>query len=261
MGNSAGRVAGKVALVTGAASGLGKRTSEMLADEGARVVVTDINLHGARDVAAGIGSAAIAIGHDVTDEAGWQEVIAETVETVGGLHILVNNAGIGTPGTVEETSLETWRRVHAIDLDSVFLGCKYACRPMADSVRETGLSGSIINMSSVAGIIASANLAAYNSAKAAVRHLTKSVALHCARQGYDIRCNSVHPAFVDTPILEQVGGKYSNDEVKAKMAKQLPLGKIGEPSDVGYAVLYLASDESKFMTGAEIVIDGGISAM
>ena len=182
MTNSGGRVAGKVAIVTGAASGLGKRTAEMLAGEGARVVLTDINLAGAQLAAAGIGDGAVALAQDVTDEARWQAVIAETVETFGGLHILVNNAGIGTPGTVEETSFEDWRQVHAIDLDSVFLGCKYACRPIADSVRgSVGMTGAIVNISSVAGIIAAANLAAYNSAKAAVRHLTKSVALHCAR--------------------------------------------------------------------------------
>ena len=262
MTNSGGRVAGKVAIVTGAASGLGKRTAEMLAGEGARVVLTDINLAGAQAVAAGIGDGALALAQDVTDEARWQAVIAETVETFGGLHILVNNAGIGTPGTVEETSFEDWRQVHAIDLDSVFLGCKYACRPIADSVRgSVGMTGAIVNISSVAGIIAAANLAAYNSAKAAVRHLTKSVALHCARQSYNIRCNSIHPAFVDTPILNQVSGRHTTDEIKAKMARQLPLGHIGDPSDVGYAVLYLASEESRFMTGAEIVIDGGVSAM
>ena len=261
MTETGGRVADRVAIVTGAASGLGKCTAEMLAGEGAKVVLTDINLDGAQAAAAGIGAQALALEQDVTDEARWPAVIAEAVGTFGGLHILVNNAGIGTPGTVEEASFEDWRQVHAVDLDSVFLGCKYACRPMADSVRDTGMTGSIVNISSVAGIIAAANLAAYNSAKAAVRHLTKSVALHCARQGYNIRCNSVHPAFVDTPILDQVTGRHTTGEIKAKMARQLPLGHIGDPSDVGYAVLYLASEESRFMTGAELVIDGGVSAM
>ena len=261
MTETGGRVAGRVAIVTGAASGLGKCTAEMLAAEGAKVVLTDIDPEGVQAAAGGIGGNALALEQDVTDEARWQSVIAETVEAFGGLHILVNNAGIGTPGTVEETSFEDWRRVHAVDLDSVFLGCKYACRPMADSVRGRGTTGSIVNISSVAGIIAAANLAAYNSAKAAVRHLTKSVALHCARRGYGIRCNSIHPAFVDTPILDQVGGRHTTEEIKAKMARQLPLRHIGEPSDVGHAVLYLASEESRFMTGAELVIDGGVSAM
>ncbi len=261
MTETGGRVAGKVAIVTGAASGLGRRSAEMLAGQGARVVLTDIDLAGAERAAAGIGESAIALEQDVTDEARWQAVIAATLEAFGGLHILVNNAGIGTPGTVEDTPFESWRQVHAVDLDSVFLGCKYACRPMADSVRGSGTTGSIVNISSVAGIIAAANLAAYNSAKAAVRHLTKSVALHCARQGYGVRCNSIHPAFVDTPILNQVSGRHTTAEVKAKMARQLPLGHIGEPDDVGHAVVYLASEESRFMTGAELVIDGGVSAM
>ncbi len=255
------RVAGKVALVTGAASGLGACAARMLAAAGAKVVLTDVNRDGAEAVAAELGPAAIALDHDVTDETQWQVVLGEAVDHFGGLHVLVNNAGIGTPGTIEDTDLETWRRVHAIDLDGVFLGCKHAIRPIADTVRTTGLGGSIVNISSIAGIIAAANLAAYNSAKAGVRHLTKSVALHCARQGYGIRCNSVHPAFVDTPILDQVGSRYTPEEVRAKMAKQLPLGTIGKPEDVGWGIVYLASDESRFMTGAELVLDGGVSAM
>jgi NAD(P)-dependent dehydrogenase (short-subunit alcohol dehydrogenase family) len=255
------RVAGKVALVTGAASGLGACAARMLAAAGARVVLTDVDLDGARAVAAGIGDTATAFAHDVTDEAQWRQVLEQTAVRFGGLHVLVNNAGIGTPGTIEDTDLDTWRRVHAIDLDGVFLGCKHAVRPIADTVRETGLGGSIVNISSIAGIIAAANLAAYNSAKAGVRHLTKSVALHCARQGYGIRCNSVHPAFVDTPILDQVGGTLSAEELRAKLARQLPLGRIGQPEDVGWAVVYLASEESRFMTGAEVVLDGGVSAM
>ncbi|MCY4191597.1 MAG: glucose 1-dehydrogenase [Rhodospirillaceae bacterium] len=261
MFSSSGRVAGRIAIVTGAASGLGKRTAEMLAIEGAKVVTTDINLQGVQKVAADIGDQAIALGHDVTSEADWQAVIKETIRTFGGLHVLVNNAGIGIPGTVEETTLETWHQIHAVDLDSVFLGCKHACRPIAKSVRGSGMTGSIVNISSVAGIIAASNLAAYNSAKAAVGHLSKSVALHCAREGYNIRCNSVHPAFVDTPILDQISGALTIEEIKAKMARQLPLGHIGDPTDVGYAVLYLASDESRFMTGAALVLDGGVSAM
>lgn len=261
IGPTSSRVAGKVALVTGAASGLGACAARMLAAAGARVVLTDVNRAGADAVAAEIGQAAIALTHDVTDEAQWQLVVGEAVDHFGGLHVLVNNAGIGTPGTVEDTDLETWRRVHAIDLDGVFLGCKHAVRPIADTVRTTGLGGSIVNISSVAGIIAAANLAAYNSAKAGVRHLTKSVALHCARKGYGIRCNSVHPAFVDTPILDQVGTTLTPEEVRAKMARQLPLGTIGKPEDVGWAIVYLASDESRFMTGAELVLDGGVSAM
>ncbi len=262
MANSNGRVAGKVALVTGAGSGLGRCFSQMLAAEGAKVVMTDIDGDSVRAAAAEVGDAALALDQDVTDEGRWQEVVAEAVSHFGGLHVLVNNAGIGPFGSIEETDFATWRRVHDIDLDSVFLGCKHALAPMTESCREQAIGGSIVNISSIAGIIAAGNMVAYNSAKAAVRHLSKSVALHCARQGYPIRCNSVHPAFVDTPILDQDWGQnLSREERLQKLGRQLPLGAVGKPEDIGYAVLYLASDESAFMTGAEMVLDGGVSAM
>ena len=258
---AAGRVAGKVALVTGAASGLGLASARMLAREGARVVLTDIDSDGAARAAAAIaadtGAANVfALHHDVTDEARWTAVLDEAVARFGALHVLVNNAGIAANGTVEETSFELWRKVHAVDLDSVFFGCKHAIPRIAASG-----GGSIVNISSISGIVAGHNLAAYNSAKAAVRHLTKSVALHCARKGYGIRCNSVHPAFVDTPILDGLTSRFPRDEALAKLARQIPLGQVGAPDDVAYGVLYLASDESRFMTGAELVLDGGISAM
>jgi NAD(P)-dependent dehydrogenase (short-subunit alcohol dehydrogenase family) len=146
--------------------------------------------------------------------------------------------------------------VHSVDLDSVFLGCKYAVPIIAKSG-----GGSIVNISSIAGIIAGHNMAAYNSAKAGVRLLSKSVALHCGRKGYNIRCNSVHPTFIDTPILDRYKERFGAEEAIAKLARQVPIGHIGEPNDVAYGILYLASDESKFMTGAELILDGGISAM
>lgn len=253
----AGRVAGKVALVTGAASGLGRAIALMLAREGARLVVSDINLEGVQGVAAEIGEGAIAIAHDVTDPGQWQAVLDSIEADCGALDILVNNAGIGgTGGNVEETTLEDWRHLHAVDLDSVFLGCKLALPLM----RRSG-AGSIINISSIASIIADRNMAAYNSAKAAVMHLTKSVALHCARSGEGVRCNSLHPAFIDTPILDPLAPHLPREELLAKLGRQIPLGHVGEPDDVANAVLFLASDESLFITGTEIRIDGGISAM
>jgi NAD(P)-dependent dehydrogenase (short-subunit alcohol dehydrogenase family) len=255
-----GRVSDKVALVTGAAQGLGAAIAAMLANEGANVVLTDINIEGARKQAHAINSrradSAIAIKHDVTDAAQWLQVVNDTKETYGGLHILVNNAGIGSIGSIEEESFEKWKRVHAVDLDSVFLGCKTAIPLMAESG-----GGSIINVSSISGIIAGHNLAAYNSAKAAVRHLSKSVALHCARARNNIRSNSVHPAFVDTPILDGMSGGENREETLRKLSRQVPIGRVADPDDVAYAVLYLASDESGFVTGSEIKIDGGISAM
>ncbi|HYM32155.1 MAG TPA: SDR family oxidoreductase [Candidatus Cybelea sp.] len=250
------RVAGKVALITGGASGLGRATAKMLASEGAKVAVSDLNEAGAKAVAAEIGKDAIALAHDVTSEADWKDVLAKTVAAFGKLNILVQSAGIGMSKTVEDLTLEEWRRVHAIDLDGVFLGCKYAVPVIAKSG-----GGSIVNISSIAGIIAGHNMAAYNSAKAGVRHLSKSVALHCARKGYNIRCNSVHPTFIDTPILDRYKEQFGAKEALAKLARQVPIGRVGEPNDVAYGILYLASDESKFMTGAELVLDGGISAM
>ena len=255
-----GRVENKVALVTGAAQGLGAATAIMLAREGAHVVLTDINASGVEEQAAGINQElpgrAIALHHDVTDAARWQEVVAACAEHFGGLNILVNNAGIGSMGNVVEESYENWRRVHAIDLDSVFFGCKYAI-PLI----EASAGGSIVNISSISGIIAGHNMAAYNSAKAAVRHLSKSIALHCARAGNNIRCNSVHPVFIDTPILDGLAGLMGRDAALEKLGRQVPLGRVGKPNDVAYAVLYLASDESQFVTGIELKVDGGISAM
>ena len=252
-----GRVSGKIALITGAGSGLGRATAIMLAKEGAKVVVTDINHETAKETANLIGQNALALEQDVTSEERWKEVLAETKSYFGGLNILVNNAGIGDGTDVENTDFDTWKRVHSIDLDSVFLGCKYAIAYIEDT---DGL-GSIINISSIAGIIAGHNIAAYNSAKAAVRHLSKSVALHCAKKKNGIRCNSVHPTFVRTPILDAMFAKFGTDQGQEKLARQIPIGHIGEPDDIAYGILYLASDESRFMTGAELVLDGGLSAM
>ena len=250
------RVAGKVALVTGGASGLGRESAILFAREGAKVAITDINDEAGRAVADEIGEAAIFVPHDVTSEQQWIEAIETTVTRFGGLNILVNSAGIGLGKSVEDIELEEWRRVHAIDLDGVFLGCKHAIPAMAKSG-----GGSIVNISSIAGIIAGHNMAAYNSAKAGVRHLSKSVALHCARKGYNIRCNSVHPTFIDTPILDRHKAKFGAEEALSKLGRQVPLGRVGRPEEVAYGILYLASDESSFTTGSELVMDGGISAM
>jgi NAD(P)-dependent dehydrogenase (short-subunit alcohol dehydrogenase family) len=255
-----GRVSGKVALITGAAQGIGAAIAALLAEEGASVVLGDIDADGAGRRAAEINARhpgrATALAQDVTREDQWQRALQEAMEQFNGLHILVNNAGIGALGNVEAESLDNWRRVHAVDLDSVFLGCKYSIPFIAGSG-----GGSIVNISSISGIIAGHNLAAYNSAKAAVRHLSKSVALHCAHEKNGIRCNSVHPAFIDTPILDGIARGADRGAALAKLARQIPLGRVGTSTDVAYAVLYLASDESAFVTGSEIRIDGGISAM
>ncbi|WNG58252.1 glucose 1-dehydrogenase [Archangium gephyra] len=254
----AGRVEGKVALVTGAASGLGKAAAAMLVREGARVALTDRNEAGVRSVAETLGSSARAWTLDVTREQDWQRVVDEVVATFGRLDVVVNNAGIGVSKDIETLSLEEWRLVHAVNLDGVFLGCKHAIRGM----RQSGAKGSIINISSVAGLVGVDTLPAYCSSKAGVRLLTKSVALHCARKGYGIRCNSVHPTFIETPMVDGLASLGGDMAVgKAKLSRMIPLGHLGEPDDVAYAVLYLASDESKLMTGSELVVDGGSTAM
>jgi len=254
------RVAGKKALITGAATGIGKACAEMFAREGAKVALADINVAGAQDAAAVINEshagAACALELDVTDEAGWASTVEAASREMNGLNVLVNNAGICIPGSVEELDYEQWRRTMDVDLNSVFLGCKAALPHMRDHS-----PGAIVNISSISGIIAGHNLAAYNAAKAGVWMVTKSVALHAARNGDDIRVNSVHPAFIDTAMVDEVVAAGSPEEARAKLARQIPLRRIGTTDDVAYAVLYLASDESGFITGAELKLDGGISAM
>jgi NAD(P)-dependent dehydrogenase (short-subunit alcohol dehydrogenase family) len=255
------RVANKVALVTGAAQGLGAATAKLLAREGAKVFLTDINVEGievqARLINAQYAGRACASEQDVTDEKAWIRTLEKVRSRFDALHILVNNAGIGSVANIEEESYDNWRHVHAVDLDSVFLGSKHAIALIAESG-----GGSIVNISSISSIIAGHNLAAYNSAKAAVRHLSKSIALHCARARNGVRCNSVHPVFIDTPILDRMAAAGGDRSAALdKLARQIPLGRVGQPDDVAYAVLYLASDESAFVTGSEIRVDGGISAM
>ena len=255
-----GRLAGKRALVTGAGSGIGAAIAAMFAREGAQVLLTDIDLGRAAARAGALGDSAAAFGHDVTAPDDWAAAVAEAESRFGGLNILVNCAGICIPGTVEETSLEAWRKTHAVDLDSVFLGCKTAL-PLIARTTAAGGRGAILNIASISAVIAAANMAAYNSAKAAVRHLSKSVALHCARAGYNVTCNTLMPTFIDTPLIDGLTAGRDKDQMVAKLARQVPVGRIGEPDDVAYAAVYLCSDEAKFVTGAELCIDGGISAM
>ncbi len=258
-----GRVAGKLALVTGAAQGLGAAQARMLARHGARVLATDINDTGAAATAAAINAECCAgtgfsLGHDVTSPEQWDAAIDAAREQLGGLSVLVNNAGVGVRGTIETCTLDEWKRGFAINVESVFLGCQKALPLMKEHQ-----PGSIINISSIAGLIASDTMPGYNASKAAVWMLSKSVALYCAKMGWNIRCNSVHPTFVDTPILDGIVANTGKEKsvIMGKLARQIPLGRVGEPDDIANGVLYLASDESKFMTGAELKLDGGISAM
>ncbi len=255
-----GRVAGKKVLITGAAQGLGACFGRMLADEGAKVFLTDINGDGAKKTAAAINKthpgAAAAIVHDVTSRDQWVKALAAANEFLGGIDTLINNAGIGTFGSIETETEENWRRTQAIDVDSIFIGTQLAMPYLKKSQ-----PGSIINISSVAGMIADGNMIAYNTAKAAVWMMTKSIALHCARSGYDIRCNSVHPVFTRTPIIDPLialGGGGKDGE--SRLVQQIPWKRLAEPEDVGYCIVYLAANESRYITASEFKIDGGITA-
>ncbi|WP_282606998.1 glucose 1-dehydrogenase [Pelagibius sp. Alg239-R121] len=251
-----GRVEGKVALVTGAASGLGAATVALLVAEGARVVAGDLEVEKSLSAFQGLGDKVFSIRLDVTSESDWIDAIEKVLNHYGRLDILVNSAGILLMKDVEATSLEDWRRVSAVNLDGTFLGCKYGIGAM----KEAG-GGSIINLSSVSGLVGGHNLAAYNASKGGVRLLTKSVALHCARKGYGIRCNSVHPTFVETPMLDALLETAEDPAAaRASLTRQVPLGRLGRSEDVGKMILYLASDESAFVTGSEMVIDGGATA-
>lgn len=256
------RVSGKVALITGGASGIGRACGERLAAEGAVVVLTDIQDELGEQAASeinAVGGAASFLHHDVTNEAEWAAVVASVVEAHGRLDVLVNNAGIGIGGSIIEMSLEDWRRQTAINIDGVFLGMKHCIPPMRDSG-----GGSIINMSSVAGLKGSARLAGYNATKGAVRLMTKGVALECAQSRWNVRVNSVHPGIIETPIWDTVGAALVRSDSRRidldQMAQvAVPTGVLGRPEDIANGVLYLASDESSYVTGTELVIDAGLS--
>lgn len=258
-----GRVSGKVALVTGGASGIGRGCAEKLAAEGAFVVVTDIQDHLGAEVVAGLqksGGKAEYVPQDVTDETVWAEVIEGIKARHGRLDILVNNAGIGIGGSILEMTLANWRRQTAINLDGVFLGVKHAIPLM----RVSGDGGSIVNISSVAGLKGSANLAGYCATKGGVRLFTKAVALECAAAKDGIRVNSVHPGLIETPIWLTVGdalnpGANAAPDLDAMSEMAVPLGVKGFPEDIANGVLWLSSDEARYITGMEMVIDGGLT--
>lgn len=256
MAAGTGRIAGKVALVTGGASGIGKAIAEAFAEQGATVVVADLHEPNGQAVADAIGGEFAPL--DVTDAEAWTTVVDGLLARHGRLDVLVNNAGIGRGGgSIEEATLEDWHRVMGVNADGVFLGCQQAVRAMK---RNPG--GSIINMSSIAGIVGAPQLAAYCASKGAVRMLTKSVALHCARKGYGIRCNSIHPSYTDTPMVARMVSEHRDpDRMRAALEGASPFGRMGRAEDIAGAALYLASDDSAFVTGTELVVDGGVTAM
>lgn len=262
-----GRVQGKTAIVTGAASGIGEACAKLLAREGANVVVSDVNVADGKRVAKEIGDAggkALFVSQDVTSEDRWHEVVEQCVSAFGGLNILVCNAGVGVGGNCETFSLESWRDQFGINVDGVFLGVKHAI----PKIRESD-GGSIIVMSSVSGLRGTAGMSCYCATKGAIRMFTKAVAIELAQQGDNIRVNSIHPGPIDTPIWSkvdsetlQVFGGSGNEgvDVAQLAAHAVPGGGVGQPDDIAEGVLYLASDAARYVNASELVIDGGASA-
>lgn len=256
------RLEGKITLVTGAARGIGQAISELFAEEGAKVVLTDINDELGKEVAIRIGDKAEYIHLDVSQESDWEQVAKFLEEKYGQVDVVVNNAGItgffesSGPHDPENLDLNSWHIVHKTNLDGVALGCKYGIKLMKSSA-----AASLVNISSRSGIVGIPAATGYAASKAAVRNHTKSVALYCAEKNYPIRCNSIHPGAILTPMWDAMLGE-GEQRKKAidTVASEVPLKQMGEPKDVAYAALYLASDESKYITGIELNIDGGILA-
>lgn len=251
----AGRVAGKVVLITGGGSGIGRATARLLAQEGATVVLTDVDRNGGQQSVQQIGGAASFLPQDVTRDEDWARVIAEVLAKHGRLDGLVNNAGISGPfpSTFESEDIALWRRIFAVNVEGVFLGCKHG----VPAIRNSG-GGSIVNLSSLAALLGTPELSAYGASKGAVRQFTKTVAIECARKGYKVRCNSVHPGIIMTSMGESI---FRTEEIRERARQRVPMRELGRPEDIGYGILFLISDESRYMTGAELVIDAGMSAI
>src|SRR5882757_9046276 len=249
-----GELSRQVAIVTGGASGIGAASAALLEGQGARVIVADL-----QDAKDGPGRF---VSHDVALEESWKSLLADVLENEGRLDIVVNNAGIsGGTGNPETTTVENWQRVQAINSEGVFLGCKYAIQGMKKTGPDKPASkGSIVNISSVAGLIGSAGPTAYTASKGAVRLLSKSVALYCAEKKYGIRCNSVHPGGVDTPIFDPLWQMVGRERGKAFLGTRHPIGRMAEASEIGEVVLWLASARSSFVSGAEIAADGALTS-
>lgn len=251
-----GRLEGKVAIITGAAKGLGEADARMFAREGAKVVLTDIDLAAGQKVANEIGESAHFIEHDVRDAGQWEKVVSETVSRFGSLNILVNNAGVVELGTIESQTLDQYDFIMDVSSKGTFLGCKYALPEMI----KAG-SGSIINMASLASVQGEPYVVAYSAAKGAVEAMTRSVAIHCAKSRYNIRCNSIHPSGILTPMVMSLDQKEEESDMDRieNDVNAARTNELGEPDDIAHTVVFLASDESKFINGAQIRVDNGTS--
>ena len=249
-----GRIENKVAIITGGASGIGRATAERFVAEGAFVTFTDVDGAGARHAAV-LGERSLFVEHDVTDDRAWTQVFDITQQQFGVPNVLVNCAGIMSTGNIENTSLTDWRRVLDVNLKGTFFGCRHAVRVMKS------MGGSIVNVSSVSGMVACDFLCGYESSKGGVRLLSKAIAVHCAENRYRVRCNSVHPGIIETPMVtDYIASQPDPDAERRRWEDWMAVGGMGAPGDVANLILFLASDESQLVTGAEMVIDGAETA-
>ena len=254
------RLKGKVSVITGGGSGIGRAICERFCEEGAIVIVADIDESAGQQVAKTLGEPTSFFQLDVREKGQWHSLMSEVAKEYGKLDILVNNAGIlstTSRQSVEEVNLEEWRSVQSVNVEGVFLGCQAAIKVMKSG------EGAIVNLSSVAGLIASPGIVAYGASKGAVRQLTKSIAVDCARKGYGIRCNSVHPGLIDTDMGQNsmhMGGGNPEENYRNRVALT-PMGEAGSPIDIANGIVFLASEEARHVTGAELVIDGGLTAV
>lgn len=252
-----GRFSGKVVLITGAAKGLGFATAKRFAEEGAKVAITDRDVEGGKAAAAELGGNAVFLEQDVTDEGSWAQVFDAVSKQFGSVDIVVNNAGIGHFETMETMSYDRWLKTIDVNLNGVFLGTKIA----VERLKPRG--GAIVNVASIEGLIGDPALPAYNASKGAVRIFTKSTAILCARSGYNIRVNSVCPGFVETKLvsdaLTALGDKAADAAATGTIAR-IPMGRFGRPEEIAAAIAFLASDDASYMTGSDLVVDGGFTA-
>jgi len=252
------RLQSRTAIVTGAAGGIGHAIALRLAEEGANVAIADINGSSAQEAAEEFrqrGLSAIGVGQDVTSADDWQTVFATTAGQFGKVDILVNNAGLALVASIEEVSFEDWRRIHSVNLDGVFLGIQTAIAAMRDH------GGAIVNISSIRAVASNPMTVAYDSSKAGVAALTRASALHCAKMGYGIRINSVHPGYVETDMVRDVFARREDPAAaRAQAMAMQPIGRMADPAEIANAVLFLASDESSFCVGSQLFVDGGYTA-
>ncbi|RMF10117.1 MAG: SDR family oxidoreductase [Alphaproteobacteria bacterium] len=249
----ADRLDGRVAVITGGASGIGRATAVMLAHEGARVIAADLNLAGAEETARRCGEGGIARELDVSEPESWRAVFDDVLDICGRLDVLVNGAGVGWAGDFANMPMDAWNTMVAVNLTGVMLGCQAGVKAM----ERAGNGGSIINISSMGGLVGGDDIVGYCATKGGVTLLTKAVALYCARRKSGIRCNSVHPTYVDTEMLDPIAEAYGDRDAMLKaMGALVPLGRVARPDDVAHAILFLASDESAMVSGSPLLVDG-----